>query len=185
MIDMPDIEERVSSKELTRRAWIALGISEVAFAFFTVLGGIAAVGVSDPEEMQGWGDLALAVVILLAGAASVLVALPIAVHTVGRLTVRKTEGWPSGRAGLAHLVVGLALGSVVASMVVVAGLASPAAAFLAFALPPGLAGWVANTLVPYAARHGWLVLVSWALAIIPILTSVWIVGSIFTSGVPE
>lgn len=182
MSDTPAVEESVSSKELTRRAWIALGVAEVAFSFFAVLGGIGALYASDAADLEGWGDLGLVVIMLMAGVASVLVAIPFAVHTVGKFTVRKTQGWPARRAGLAHLAVGLALGSLSGAIIVASDIANIPAALLAFVLPPGLAGWTANTLVPYAARHRWLAVTVWALAAVPIGLSLYAVATVFLMG---
>jgi len=180
--DTPDVEATVSSKELSRRAWIALGVAEAAFGLFAVLGGIGALYASDAADLQGWGDLGLVVIMLMTGVASVLVAIPLAVHTVGRFTVRKTQGWPARRAGLAHLAVGLAFGSLSGAIIVANDLASIPAALLAFVLPPGLAGLTANTLVPYAARHRWLAVTAWALAAVPIGLSLYAVATVFIIG---
>ncbi len=174
MSAVPDVEEVVSSKELTRRAWIAVGIAEVAFMVATSVGGVGAVLVTDESSKDGWAELTVVVSIMLVAVLSVVVAIPVAVHTIGRLTVRLTQGWPSWKAGLAHLAVGLACGVVVGGVMVAVGAVNLPAALFAFVLPPGLAGWAANALVPYAARHQWLAITAWTLASAPIVGGVLI-----------
>ncbi|NYI39890.1 hypothetical protein [Demequina lutea] len=162
----------MSASEETKRAWVALGIAEVAFAILSPVGGLVAILVSGPESRDEWMPLSLLVAIVMVTGASLLVGLPVAVHTVGRLTERLTRTWRPLGAGLIHLVVGLGLGVLVAVPLVVWAPIEPLAAVIAFVLPGGLAAWVTRALVPVAVRHRWVAIVAWALAALAFVASV-------------
>lgn len=162
--------------EPTRRTWIALGIAEVAFIVFSAACGLvtlAAFSAREPAlERHEWWQLDDLLTLVFVAALCVAVGVPVAVHTVGRLTERVTREWSTARAGLAHLVVGLLMGAVVAGVMMRVGTFTWLGAAVAFALPAGLAAGVTRALGPFAARHAWFVTLAWVLASITIVCGI-------------
>lgn len=170
--ELTEAPPAMTSAELTRRAWIAVGVAEVVFALFTVVGAAFAFRMADATDSEGTGLLDFAKTIGVASAVCVLIGVPVGVHTAGRLTESVTRLWRTWISGIAHLFVGVVLGAVLAVVVAMLGVTTVPAAALTFALPIAMAGWLSNIVVRYAARYEWMVRIIWSLAAVPLLAAV-------------
>lgn len=167
----------MSMSEPTRRAWIALGLAEVLFAVAYPVCAWLAMTLPATDTRNGWADLELFVMLLVAGAFAVLVGVPIGVHTVGRLTAKWVAGWSPLRASSAHLVMGLGMGAVVAAMMILLVPMEPAVAVIAFMVPVGLVALGTNLLMPLAVRHAWVRIAAWVLGAVPVLGGISLVAA--------
>jgi|GEM_PF-2540157 len=168
----------VTTSGLTRRTWIALGLAEALFAVAYPAGVLLALKVPAADASDGWADLAYFATFLVAGAFFVVVGLPVAVHTVGRLTERYTYEWPRWWASVAHLGVGMMVGALAASLVLAVQNIAVAALALAFVMPAGLAALGTHLLMPLTMRHAWIRIASWVLAAVPVGLTLVFVASI-------
>jgi len=163
---------------MTRRAWTALGLAEatflIAYPAFTYL----AYAVIDADGADGGSDLGQSFMIVLGGMFAILVMIPIAVHTAGRLTEMGTADWSRRSAAVAHLLVGLGLGAMGAAVaaVVIGGAGSGAFAAIVFVVPSGIAGFATHLLMPVALRHLWFRTLAWVIAALPIVGAALLVA---------
>ncbi len=158
----------MSVSEPTKRTWIALGLAEALFGVAYSACALLAFQLRLEEGRDALGVLELFVVLLIAGSYAVLFAVPLAVHTAGRLTARLTRDRSKMAAASAQLVVGLGLGAVAAYAISRESGVELPAAVLAFVAPAGIASLGTHLLVPLAVRHLWIRIASWLLAAVPV-----------------
>jgi len=158
--------------ESTKRTWIALAVAEgvfsVAYTLCAIITWVLGAAISG-DAMFIFGFLA---VLYFYGLFALVVAVPIVVHTVGRLIEMLTRGWSQMRSALVHMAVGLVLGGAAASLILPSIQIGVPMAFVAFSLPAGLTGLATRLIVPQAMRRRWIVGVSAGIAAVPLLVSV-------------
>ena len=154
--------------EMTRRAWDALGLAEALFAIVYPVGVLLAMRVPPADTSDGWADLALFATFLVFGFFAVIIAVPIAVHTVGRLTERFVVDWSLTWAAIAHLVVGLVVGALAAVLLAVVGPSPLQATAVALVPTSGLVAFGVHLLMPLALRYRWIRIASWVISAVPV-----------------
>jgi hypothetical protein len=73
--------------------------------------------------------------------------------------------------------MGLAMGAVVAAMMIRLASMEPAAAVVAFTVPLGLVGFGTNLLMPLAVSHPWIRMAAWGLGAVPVVGAIALVAA--------
>ena len=168
----------MSMSEPTKRTWIALGLAEALFGVAYSACALLAFQLRLEEGRDALGVLELFVVLLIAGSYAVLFAVPLVVHTAGRLTARLTRDRSKMASAAAQLVVGLGLGAVAAYAISgESGVEFPAAV-LAFVAPAGIASLGTHLLVPLAVRHRWIRVAAWVIGAVPVGVTLVFIASL-------
>ena len=184
------ITATTTKSEATTRTWVALGLAEALFAVVYPVAAMLAMRASQPVGFEG--EPPLIAFLVLTGGFCVVVAIPVAVHTVGRYTARVTSERSMFVAAAAHLIVGCGLGVLAAAIGVTLGpieipagsvsyilghsIELPAAA-LALVLPAGTVALGTSLLMPLALRHEWIRIASWVVTGFPLAFTVLILLS--------
>jgi hypothetical protein len=171
----------VALSEESKRAWVALGITETLFAGVYPVGFLMALPFVDKLDGDA-GTLALLWLFFAAPFVAV-VGIPLAVHTAGRHVARLTDEWSRTRAAIAQLATGLGAGVLAgAALVALSPMPVPAAA-VALVMPSGVAALGTCLLMPLALRHQWIRIAAWALGGAPVVLALIALLAVVGGGV--